>query len=117
MEIIVKSWKLNNEVDKLLSEGSKVLEITKSKDEYLVKCEASPVSQKRIEQQMDMSDYERLKRMEKRINVYPDLRRAVRAAMEHDDRSIDDHLNRFREALQETRQRSPSEQGLHPEKT
>lgn len=106
MEIIVKMWKLNYEVDKLLSEGSKILEITKSKDEFLVKCEASTVSQRRIEQQIDMSDYERLKRMEKRINIYPDLRKAVRAAMEHEDNKIDLYLSRYEKGLQENAQQS-----------
>lgn len=109
MEMIVKSWKLDNEVGKLLSEGSKVLGITKSKDGYLVKCEASPASLRRIEHQMDVNDYERLKRMEKRINTYPDLCKAVRAAIEHDDKKIDLYLNRHEKSLQENAQQTRQE--------
>lgn len=38
-------------------------------------------------------DYLRLKEMEKRINTYPDLRKAVRAAIEHEDKKIDLYLS------------------------
>ena len=107
MEDDVKTIKvgyLNDKIAKLLREGSKVLEVTYDEHEkqYLVKSRLAAESQKREKEEAWKSDYERLKRMEKRINVFPDLRKAVRAAMEHDDRSIGNYINRFREALQES---------------
>lgn len=60
------------------------------------------------------ADYDRLRRMERRINVYPDLRAAVRAAVEHNDGAIDRYLARFRQALQGTRQHSRQAQEPPP---
>lgn len=95
---------LNEKISKLLREGSKVLDVTYDENgkQYLIKAQLVPESQRRNKEEAWKSDYERLKRMEKRINTYPDLRKAVRAAMEHDDRLIENYLNRFHEALQES---------------
>lgn len=93
---------LNDKISELLREGSKVLEVTYDENEksYMIKAQLVPESKRREKEEAWKIDYERLKRMEKRINIYPDLRKAVRAAMEHDDRLIENYLNRFREALQ-----------------
>lgn len=95
---------LNDKISTLLREGSKVLDVTynENKKSYLIKAQLVPESQRREKEEAWKSDYDRLKFMERRINTYPDLRMAVRAAMEHDDRQIENYLNRFREALQET---------------
>lgn len=49
-------------------------------------------------------DYQRLLRMEKRINVYPELREAVRAAMEHEDKKVEVSVAHHNESLKENSQ-------------
>ena len=81
----------------LIEERADIISVSKCYDgSYDVNSRASS------EASVIKADYERLRLMEKRINVYPDLRKAVRAAMEHDDRLIENYLNRFHEALQES---------------
>ncbi len=52
-------------------------------------------------------DHRRLREMERRIKVYPDLYKAVRAAVEHEDGIIDPCLQRHVRCAQESQRRSP----------
>lgn len=97
-------YSLPDKIGKLLREGSEIIEVKYDESEktYLVKARLAPESARREEDERMRRDYERLKFMEKRINVYSDLRMAVRAAMQQDDRLIENYLNRFRLALRES---------------
>lgn len=107
---IIKSgyYFLNGKISKLLREGSKVLDVTYDENEktYLIKAQFSPESLRREKEDEWKSDYERLKRMEKRIKTYPDLHKAVRAAMKREDNKIDLYLNQHERSSQENAQQS-----------
>ncbi len=89
-------------LDRLRKDGADIISVDKRGDKYLV------VSQGREDarQKELMADYERLRRMERRINTYPDLRKAVRAAMEHEDGLMERSLIRHLESSRERCQRS-----------
>ncbi len=92
----------------LIEERADIISVSKCYDgSYDVNSRASS------EASVIKADYERLRLMEKRINVYPDLRKAVRAAMEHEDNLINLCLNRHEKFLKENALQSRQSQDSH----
>lgn len=96
-------------LEELKAEKADIISVDKYAGRYVVKSQ----SLEDAERDAYKEDYKRLRRMEKRINTYPDLKEAVRAAMEHEDNKIDFYLNRHSEALKGSSPQSPPEQDSH----
>lgn len=90
----------------LEEEQADIISVEKYAGKYIIKSR----TQEDAERDTMKEDYERLLYMEKRIKVYPELLRAVRAAINHDDVEVDNRLIRHYLALQETPPPCQSEQ-------
>jgi thiamine monophosphate kinase len=100
---------LYSRMGSLEAEKADIISVKKEYGRYTIAYRSMAES----EQDEILADYERLLRMEKRINTYPDLRRAVRAAMEHEDGLINIFLARHNGSLQGNSRQSHSAQDGH----
>lgn len=89
--MVVQPSDMVDAIQELNRNGNKVESITDEDGHYIIKY----LYDETYAEEMKERDYRRLIRMERSINKHPDLKRAVMAAMGHEDNMIGPALEKF----------------------